>query len=209
MRWFAGSPNASQASSKWVFRFNQFDLEMGRSFFAGTKLSLRPFMGIRGIWFNQSYKIRAYISDLSNQLKRSQNKGKGWGLGPKVGANSLWNLGAGFTLRGKLATFISYFKTRSKTKIDDVTTSLDTNAYNVKAIDRELLPGLDLTMGLAWGSYFSHYLWHINLYADYTFQTYWQFNTMRALVDETLSTVGASPGNLTLHGLRFGLRFDF
>ena len=45
------------AHALWDLHFNVLDLEMGRSFWVGKHLSLRPFLGIRGAWIDQHLDI--------------------------------------------------------------------------------------------------------------------------------------------------------
>ncbi len=209
MRWFSSSPRASSAVSRWNLLWNQVDTEMGRSFFVGKELSMRPFLGPRLLWGKQRYKISASISDLDGQEKISRNTSQYWCLGPRLGLCSNWHLTKSFTIQGKLASSFIYEKNRVHAVIDDATTSSFQKSFDVKTLYREIKPQLDARIGIHCGTYFSHYKWHFKLLLDYVFQIFWEENKMRALVDELVAQTGASPGALSIHGANVSLEFSF
>jgi hypothetical protein len=51
---------ASEADFKWDLHFDMLDLEMGREFYAGKWLALRPFFGLRSAWIDQNNKAMYY-----------------------------------------------------------------------------------------------------------------------------------------------------
>ncbi len=52
----------TQASADWMMNLYTIDLELGRSFYIGRKVSLRPFAGFRGAFLDQKYT--AYYSSV-------------------------------------------------------------------------------------------------------------------------------------------------
>ena len=47
-------PSYEKASIEWTISFNMFDWELAGHYCVGQSLSMRPFMGIKGGWINQS-----------------------------------------------------------------------------------------------------------------------------------------------------------
>ncbi len=209
MRWFPSSPRAIAARSAWSLKWDQVDTEMGRAFFVGKEVLLRPFFGPRLIWGRQGYNVYANISSLGGREKSSKNRSKYRSIGPRLGLCSTWRLVKWLSLEGKIASSIIYERNQVHSEIEDTTSIASVKSFDVKTIYRELKPQLDMRMGLHCGTYFSHYRWHLKLLLDYTFQVFWEENKLRALVDELISQTGSSPGTLTMHGGNVSLQFSF
>ncbi|MDN3507281.1 MAG: Lpg1974 family pore-forming outer membrane protein [Simkaniaceae bacterium] len=109
---------ATDIETQWKLEMNLIDLELGRSFWTSKYLSMRPFVGLRIAYLNQSFDIQhkggswsentnttppqaAYNNEveLSNDFK---------GVGLRGGLNTLWNLGCGWGIYGNFAMAILY-----------------------------------------------------------------------------------------------------
>lgn len=82
-------------SVKWSLLFNMFEWELGRSYWISNSLSLRPFIGLKGGWINQS--IHAHYGDLiflsifpTDDSAKECLKNNFWGIGPLGGVNTKW-----------------------------------------------------------------------------------------------------------------------
>ena len=93
---------SSRAQSHFKFRFDSVDLELGRNFYIGRNLAVRPFAGLKGAWFEQSITtkysgvIQSFDSGattLSLPDGSATLKDHPWGVGPRVGLNSTWMFG--------------------------------------------------------------------------------------------------------------------
>jgi hypothetical protein len=73
-----------------------FDWEIGRKFWINKPLILHPFVGIKGGWIDQSIHSKWQNSSLSGaehfNVGSENLKNNYWGIGPKAGINSKWNL---------------------------------------------------------------------------------------------------------------------
>ncbi|MES2123022.1 MAG: Lpg1974 family pore-forming outer membrane protein, partial [Chlamydiota bacterium] len=92
---------ATEAKAHWHANLNMADIELGRTCFAGRWLSMRPFIGVRGLVIDQDYDVKysggtAFPGDTD---KVSMNTDF-WGVGLRVGLDTLWGLGAGFGIYG-------------------------------------------------------------------------------------------------------------
>lgn len=101
---------ATDIDADWTCKLNYVDLELGREFWASKWLSMRPFIGLRGVWIDQDYEIEhrgANINatgfvdeiDFDNNFK---------GLGIRGGLNTQWGFGCGFSFFGDLALSTIY-----------------------------------------------------------------------------------------------------
>jgi len=100
-----------KASSSWKTNFDIIDGEIGRNFFCGKFLTIRPSLGLRNIWLHQSYNLD-YIS-LNNGIEiTSFNKATSWGIGPRFALKNNWNLGCHFKILGDFAFAILHVHDR-------------------------------------------------------------------------------------------------
>lgn len=167
---------AADYSQKWRVTLNVVDLELGRAFMTSKWLELRPFVGVRGAWTNESYKINYYDLDHVDQPFGAilvidddyvHLKNKWWGVGPRAGLNSRWGFGWGFSLYGNAAISLLYGKfnmKHSETASGELVSAIgptitpfnDDNVIHYKDgwnIGRAVT---DLALGLMWEHDFKH-----------------------------------------------------
>lgn len=93
---FLSGDNPRSMSATWRLSFNLADWELGRRYCMSNGLSMRPFLGIKAGWINQS--IHARYDDLiideafTNNFGKEHLKNNFFGIGPSGGVNSTWNL---------------------------------------------------------------------------------------------------------------------
>lgn len=89
-------PSYERANIEWKIHFNMFDWELGRNFWVSRTLALRPFLGAKGGWIDQSIHSKWKNPDLSGaefyEVGVENLKNNFWGIGPEAGLNILWNL---------------------------------------------------------------------------------------------------------------------
>lgn len=98
------SSNIPQSMNvKWNFVFNMFDWELGRKYWISKCLYLRPFLGLKGGWINQSIQGQYYNLTIDNiqtsESGRENLKNNFWGIGTMGGINTKW----------RFSNFWSYF----------------------------------------------------------------------------------------------------
>lgn len=91
------SGNTPQSmNGKWSLLLNMFDWEIGRSYWIGQDVSLRPFLGIKGGWIDQSiftHYFHLTIDEVLTQLDGFEHvKNNFWGIGPVGGINTTWRV---------------------------------------------------------------------------------------------------------------------
>ncbi len=204
-----------------------FDVEMGRSYYVGKKLTFRPAWGARAAWILQNIHVGyaatgltganptnngniAYIPGFADVYERSHS----WGVGPRTGLTMNWLFDYGFRFFGSGYGDIlyTYYKVQDKTVIlpaiglnagiSQTMTTFD----QVQAIRTHL----DLEVGFGWGYYFDNNNWHIDLSAAYGYQVFFDQNMFRHFSDAFTPSFNTLPnGNLYVQGLTTTARFDF
>jgi hypothetical protein len=207
------NPTYSSGSEKWKLRMDLFDWDLARNSHVGKKLCLRPFIGLRGAIINQKIKVD-YINKTAAALLISPStsvyqKSHSWGIGPRFGIDSNWNLGAGFRLFGNgefdiLCTRYDLKTVQEAIDSDESTFSLKQNNISY------LRTHADFELGFGWGSYFAKNKWHIDLAAGYGFQVFFNQNMFRTVLSTDVISKSIVPnGNLYIQGLTATARLDF
>ncbi|MBS0651043.1 MAG: hypothetical protein JSR93_07775 [Verrucomicrobia bacterium] len=81
-----------RAKINWDILFNMFNWDLGRIFYLGQSLSLRPHIGLQSGWIHQNVLSHWYHSNtLVPYDAREKIRHHFWGIGPEVGINSKWN----------------------------------------------------------------------------------------------------------------------
>ncbi len=98
----------NRAAAHWHYRFDVWDLDLGREFLVSKFLSLKPYVGARTAWLDQNYNLKflalnftAGIAAEPGEIARKigiRMKNDLWGIGGKLGLNTKWMLGKGFCL---------------------------------------------------------------------------------------------------------------
>lgn len=87
--------------------YNMFDWELGYTLCACNNLSLRPMIGVKGGWIDQTIKTKwekdIIFFEVISITATEDLKNDFWGVGPKGGVNGQWILG------GRCNSFFSLF----------------------------------------------------------------------------------------------------
>jgi hypothetical protein len=200
---------ASSAQAHLHANVNVVDLELGRTCTTSSWLTLRPFIGVRGLLIDQDYKITyaggtvapgdRYKNDLDIDF---------WGVGLRMGIDSLWGLGKGFSLYGNGAISLlsghwsddqfEKFVVTENTFVD-----LEDNHSNV-------VPTAEAALGIQWDYMFHRNRYHFGMKFGWEFNVFFDQNRLIRFVNNT--NPGAftrNDGNLGFQGLTLGMRFDF
>jgi hypothetical protein len=197
--------------AKWRLRFNIIDGILARSYYVGTKLSFKPFVGLRGGWIHQKYHAD-YSSNYTGTdvFTYLRSRSRSWLIGGRVGLDTNWHLGEGFRFFGNTAAslFYQHFKTRVRNFLPEGQAT-DSGLLVIREKEGYFNPNFEIAMGFGWGSYFCKDKWHVDLSAGYELHLFWDQNMMRKMFDYMIARSDPTPGDLVLHGLAVSLRFDF
>lgn len=195
--------NSAHMDSKLKVHLDLVSLILGRYFYVGKKLILRPNIGLQGGIINQ----RLYITSVDYTYRwdvSSNYRSHSWCVGPYAGLDTSWILTQGFNVAGNVGFSLLYQDFHSRAKVQD--NDVLTNYTNYKFNPSQITPNIDLNLGLGWGAYFLNNRCHFNILASYEFNYFFNQNLFRQLLSSLLY---ASKGDLMLHGLTLKVQVDF
>lgn len=211
--WFQQTSTAGQSiagsalASTWTLGIDLADLSASRPFYQGSNLTAAPFFGIRGAWIRQEINVDLTITpplSTPEQTVVSTNSSNSWSVGPRTGFDAACLLWKGFRIDSTAAASLLY------TQFTHVAHQENDGAIALTQTDLQTLtPELDLSLGLGWGTYLAKQRFHLDLSAGYDFNIFWNQNQIRKNLDEAITGVSPTAGNLYLHGLNITTRFDF
>ncbi|NGX44451.1 MAG: hypothetical protein K1060chlam3_00618 [Candidatus Anoxychlamydiales bacterium] len=199
-------------TAKWKADFDKVDLELARSYYLGTNLIARPFIGGSIHFLNQRYKLTINVIESGAILLQEVSiKNDSWAIGPRFGLGSNYLIYKGFRIFGYGAISLLYADNEIKgngNEIPDGQTILFPFTFN--KMDKKILRDVEeFQLGLGWGSYFTKNQWHMDLSVAYEAQRYAKTNFMGYLGALTAIATEVKPGDFYLHGLTVSARFDF
>jgi hypothetical protein len=199
--------SANSISQKWRLKMDIADLNIGRAYYAGKSLTMRPSFGARAAFIRQHERV---AKTDATQTESNVQKSHSWGVGTVTGIESNWLLGDGFRLFGNGSAdllFTRYTKLSTKTRLS----SLPDFEQNIRQRTvNTMRTHLDLAAGIGYGTYFDCNNWYFDLSAGYEFQVFFDQNMFRQYgTPDSASNSFAPNGNLYLQGLTVKAALDF
>ena len=204
------------AKTNWKLHFNTIDLSLGRNYFISKFLKVRPFIGFKGSWIHQDYRVKyhATTTDLNTNL-RMKNDQNYWGIGLRTGLNTAWHLTQTWSFYGNLAlsALWSQFEVNRKDIRNDSQNSggqtnppLNTNVtvFNTESDFHTIKGILELGIGMRGEWWFMEDRYHFLIQAGWEEQLWLNHNQLIKT-----SVLQANHGDLVLQGLIIKARFDF
>ncbi|MGH2639422.1 MAG: Lpg1974 family pore-forming outer membrane protein [Rhabdochlamydiaceae bacterium] len=207
----------AHALGRTHLKFDYLDFQLGREFFVSKWLTLRPFMGARGLWAHRDMTIKysggsalgALQTPLSKLKEKFSNRFRGGGL--LAGLDTQWGLGEGWSFYGQFALSLIYGTQRLHEKQDEYTAAAAVtriaHVHDSWTIVRTMT---DLGLGLRWDHLFYDDAYRIR------FQLGWEQHILNGfdkdinLVNSTVQGKFAfNQGDFALSGITFQARFDF
>lgn len=201
---------ANHAHFHWDADLNIGDIELGRNCFAGQWLSIRPFMGLRGLTIDQDIHVE-YTGGTAvpaGDKDKVRNSNDFWGLGLRMGLDTLWGLGAGWGIYGNgAASLISgSFDVHEKEELEEA----DQKRLDLKADQDSVVAIAELALGIQWDQLFSKDRYHFGVKFGWEFNVFFDQNRLvRFINSDNPGAISTSDGDLAFQGLTFGFRFDF
>lgn len=209
----------NRASAHWKLDFNDVQLNIGKNLCLTQCLSFTPFIGLKYLQINQTYKLKGHanpnptlIVDLSGD-GRTDIKTKYSGFGLQGGFLSFWNVGCGFNLYSEVSGGIVYGRAHSKYDQDFTSTRRQTTFLGVTSFvntDSDVdfkdklwttRPNLDFAIGITW-DYLLCDCYPLTLTTGWEYHYYFNQNFFRL-------TDSYTRGDLTLMGWTFGADIRF
>lgn len=201
---------ATRAHAKWKANVNIADIELGRNCFVSKWLSVRPFISVRGLVIDQDYHVE-YKGGTAVAVGDEESvsiDNDFWGVGLRMGVDSLWGLGAGWSIYGNAAASLlsghfDVFQSQKLEKIDIQQVRISNNVDNVVA-------AAELALGIQWDYLFSKDRYHFGVKFGWEFNVFFDQNRMLRFVSDTSpGIINQSDEDLSFQGLTLGFRFDF
>ncbi len=206
-RWISptlfSSNDCSGLSTHWRLESDFLNVEVGRRFYAGKKLVLKPHIGVAGALIDQ--RLRGTFNLLSGLVAEVKHKSDGSAVGPRFGIDADWYLTRSFSMVGKIGADILYqnysLKMWQNAENDATVRAHSSNHLNTYR------PELDLYFGFSWETYFACNEIGFALEAGYDAQVWWNQNMIRWYNDNTW--LSHPQGNLYLQGFSLTAKMDF
>lgn len=127
----------TSGNSKFTFRYNAANLEVGNTLALSSFLTIRPFAGIHALWINSDSKLFLVAPPMAGMTLQTDgftanlnlNK-RSWAVGPRLGINTSWGNFNGFSLVGNVSGALVYGKQQAKVNAEvDITSAVDINIH--------------------------------------------------------------------------------
>lgn len=218
---------ASKASAHWHLEYDTLDLDFGRNVRLSKRLNLDPFFGFRAAWLDQDYHaeyksvfvLAEGAPAFTRNVKfKADNDFHAFGL--RGGAELTWHLSRHWQLFSKLSANVLYgsFKVHMKNLHDQglgegATPPMPLDLFAKEHFNRVRL-NFEEAIGLGWEAFFKCQRYHLQARADYELSQWLNqnelFYTFYFQGQDTVSNVPIrSQGDLSFHGIRISLQFEF
>lgn len=170
----------------WHYRFDSVDLELGRHFFVGRNLSLRPFIGAK--WADIHQKLNAdFFSNIEQRVNNVQVavgdasarlSQRTMAVGPRAGLNTRWALSCyDFAILGNVALSLpwNWAKVKSDGTVQFSPGSIVISGNLVENHKHFMEPVFEFFLGLDWRHCFCDWF-SMEIAAGYEMQLWWRQN---------------------------------
>lgn len=208
-QWSINSGYATEAKAHWRLHLQLGDLELGRAIGVAKWLSLRPYIGVRGAWIFQKYNIEysgGSLVPVGNEDEVSM-RNNFWGVGARLGLDTLWGFGQGFSLfgDGSFSLLSGFFNVHQREQLENGTVTY----LNVVSHPNTVVTMLDLALGFQYDAFFSHKKYHLGVKLGYEFNYLFDQNQFMQFISGSSGSFNRGDGDLSLMGVSLGFRFDF
>lgn len=195
--------SADEAEGHASLHLNVLDGELGREFFVSKWLTLRPFIGARGLWINRNFGYDYDVSDGSDIDGHNHNRFRGGGL--LGGLNTQWGLGSGWSFYGNISLALIYGVQR----LHEHQEKNDVRIEHAKDHWTIVRPMLDLGAGIRWDHLFDNDAYRIRLQLGWEQHNVFGFEQDLNFITGAQGKYTVNGGDLSLSGVAFQARFDF
>ncbi|MBI5273545.1 MAG: hypothetical protein HY860_00640 [Chlamydiales bacterium] len=210
----SGSP-ITIINGSWNLHLNVLDGEISHYFMTTPSLSFKPHMGIRGIWIKQTYhtQITGGIvpqTILFNDIFTVNSFARGAGF--RAGLDTQWEFCKHWSLFGNIGGSLLFttFNIEEKDYRSTAHNPPLTLIFDIKDQIQQLVPTVDLAMGISWDYSFSDMV-ALCLQLGWEFNDFFGQNKFRHffLNDNSSYSFVGSQEDLTMQGLVVSARLDF
>ena len=194
-------------SAVWNAHYDTFDIRLSKPYHVSRYLVFNPHFGLRGGWIDQHFSAHygnvTSVSSAHDIVTHLENDF--WGVGSRIGFDSDWILGKGWTLFANFAGSLLF----GKFDVTESSTYLTSDGYDVEDTHYQNVTNYELELGLGWSQYFSKDRYCFGLRAAYEFHNWSNQNQMRRFFNATsFANDTTARGDLTLNGFSLRAQFD-
>jgi hypothetical protein len=199
--------NRGSAGANWGCTFNVEDVTLGKPYHISRKVIFSPHFGIRFANIDQHYDVN-YGGTTATDNSKFKATNNFFGVGGRVGVDTEWMIVKGLNLFANVSSSIlaGWFNTNESFAVPGTAVT-----GNLKSNPQEVVPNLDLALGLDWGFRFWDCKYNLNFRGGYEFQVWWDQLQLRQFVtggtDGNFINVPVN-GNLTLNGFTLRIQLD-
>lgn len=209
------SATASSSKGHWKLHLNMLDWDLAREFYVSKHLTLRPYIGLRTAWIDQKFVTRFENLSLNPLVPGVTHKVKAkneyWGIGPRGGIDTLWDIGCGWGLFGNYSAELLYGF--FDTDMDEYSVDSSGISSIIQRTDDFYHVGraiTDMQIGIRYDWIACDECYHFGIEAGWEHHMFWGQNTNLYFVDSSMEgAVVVNNGDLTTQGYFVRLRFDF
>ncbi len=192
-----------KAFGSWHLHFNVIDIELARNFFVSRYASLRPFIGLKGTWQQQDYRVE-YLNKNLLYSKMNMHQ-KYWAFGPRGGVDMRYYFNPSWSVYGNGAVSLIWgeFSLHRRDRTRTANALENTNPVNQMNDIHSLKAVIELGLGLSWDTWTYDYRYHFQLQLGWEQQLWISHNQYIRTFEE------CAHGDLILQGIVAKGRFDF
>lgn len=208
-----GTQNVRYGESKFKTQFNRIDLTLDRSFFSGTNIAFRPWIGLMAAWDYQKLEFASGSSALSRTVESANDtadfdlKQEWWGIGQYSGLETKYYFTKEFGLylsMGGALLLTDRTNTHTETTYDTTQVTQWYGDNNFTSVE----PMLENAIGVCYNGEWPD--WGLDIFAEWDCQTYFFHNGFLPQVPNADDvSIYTNRGNFSLQGLTIGLILSF
>lgn len=201
---------AEHARLRWEAELNIADIMLSRNCFPGRGMSIRPFLGVRGLVIDQDIHVdyeggtAVPVGD-TDELRYENDF---WGVGLRMGFDSLWGLGGGWGIYGSGAASLlsGNFHIMEKEKFKNA----HLERLQLKSEPNSLVAVAELVLGIRWDRLFSQDRYNFGMRFGWEFNIFFDQNRLvHFIIPNNPGAITQSSEDLSFQGLTIGFRLDF
>lgn len=210
----------ASGKSQFDFDFQSIDLDLGRAYFISGKLSFRPFWGLKTAWLDLEQIVRytggPTVVDPNGNIISLGLEGSTvhvkddcdfWGMGPRVGVDSKWHLGNGFSIFGNVAgaLLFGYFDVDHKERWSNAVDQ----RIKIHASRHAFSPTVQMQLGLRYDRYIHNNKQHLGIGLGFEANYWWRQNQMLKIDDSQVLKYERYSEDVSMHGVTLDFKWDF
>ncbi len=206
-----------QATAHSRLFLNVVDLGLSGVFAPRPFLDITPYIGLSTAWIHQKFNFNLAggpgLNGHTTLDDKIRMKNDFWGIGPKIGMDTLWDLGYGFGICGNfnLSLLYGFFKLKQQetaefSGLEPPTTFLDLthNLFHIARLN------FDTLIGLRWDKMFQDGRYHLTVEAGWENLIFLGQNQLMRFPSQINQGINSSgKGDLTIQGGSGRVAFTF